>query len=151
VAKTTVFWYTRAMAKNSNHIIMEINSKLKYIETGIFVFHYLKNILKMSEDDLFKIEISLREMIANAIVHGNKSDPLKKVYLHFTWTSSKLRVIIRDENPESVDFEKIFSNIENNDLLSFRGRGIMIMKTYMDKFEFNSNSRGTEIVMEKNL
>lgn len=139
------------MTKTSNHITMEINSKLKYIETGIFVFHYLKNILKMSEDDLFKIEISLREMIANAIVHGNKSDPQKKVHLKFTWTASKLRLVIKDESQEIVDFKKIFNNLENNDLLSFRGRGIMIMKTYMDKFEFNSGSEGTEIVMEKNL
>ena len=139
------------MGKDSNRIIIEINSKLKYIETGIFVFHYLKNILKMSEDDLFKIEISLREMIANAIVHGNKLDPAKKVHLNFSWSGSKIRVIIKDENPEKVDFTEIFKNIENNDLLSVRGRGIMIMKTYMDRFEFNPTSKGTEIIMEKNI
>ncbi len=130
-------------------ISLDFASELKFTEFCVLVFSYLRNILNLMEEDFFKIEISLREVINNAIIHGNKSDANKRVYVKFQWSKSHIRMSVRDENPEKVDFDKINKKLAENDLLSFHGRGIMIMKSYMDKVEFFSSEKGTEIVMEK--
>lgn len=139
------------MAKRGNEISLEFTSNLKFTEFCVLVFSYLKTSLNILDDDFFKIEISLREVINNAIIHGNKSDLNKRVYVNFRWDKSFIRISIKDENPEKVDFAEINKKLESNDVLSFNGRGILIMKSYMDRVEFISSDKGTEIVMEKRL
>ena len=137
--------------KKDNQITLEFISDIKFTEFCVLVFSYLNNLLKIGEDNFFKIEISLREVINNAIIHGNKSDPKRHVKVKFNWTRSLLSIYIRDENEEKVDFSEINKRLEDNDLLSFNGRGIMIMRSYMDKVEFRPSDSGTEILMEKKL
>lgn len=137
--------------KKIDQISLDFVSDLKFTEFCVLVFSYLRNILHLVDDDFFKIEMSLREVINNAIVHGNKSDKNKRVFVKFWWTKSLIRLSVKDENPEKVDFDEINKKLEKNDLLAFNGRGILIMKNYMDKVQFNPSNKGTEIVMEKAL
>jgi serine/threonine-protein kinase RsbW len=134
-----------------DHISLEFMSNLKFTAFSVIVLGYIKNFLKINEDDFFKIEMALREVINNAIVHGNKSDLDKKVFVKFKWKKSRLQISVKDENPERVNFTKINEKIRKNNLLSFSGRGILIMKSYMDKVEFKASNQGSEIVMVKNL
>ncbi len=134
-----------------DQLTLEFSSNLKYTEFCAVVFAYLEKYLGINDDTAFKIEIALREVINNAILHGNKQQANRKVYTKFKWNKSYLYISVKDENPEKVDFEKIGKRLENQDILSFSGRGILIMKNYMDKVEFISRDTGTEIVMEKKL
>ena len=139
--------------KKNNCITLDFVSNLKLTEFCVLVFTFLKNTLGIDEDDFFRIEIALREVINNAIIHGNKSDRNKRVYVKFEWNRKSLKMRVKDENPEYVDFDAIRKKLEENDLLSYNGRGLMLMRSYMDKVEFKSSSKkkGTEIVMVKNL
>jgi serine/threonine-protein kinase RsbW len=139
------------MRKKLNIISLDFISDLKYTEFCVLVAGYLKNMLSIKEDEFFKIEIALREVLNNAIIHGNKSDKRRRVHVTFQWTKARFYMTVRDENPESVDFDAINQKLRNNDLLSFNGRGILIMKSYMDKVEFRSTLHGSEIIMEKRL
>jgi serine/threonine-protein kinase RsbW len=139
------------MKAKEYEISLDFVSDLKFTEFSVLVFSYIKNLLHIQDDDFFKVEISLREVINNAILHGNKSDLSKRVYVTFMWSKSRLRLRVKDENPEKVNFKKVDKNLEANDLLSFNGRGIMIMKSYMDKVKFIPSDSGTEIIMEKKL
>ena len=132
-----------------NKISIDFISNLKYTEFTVFILNFLKNILGISDDDMFRIEISLREVINNAIIHGNRSDPLKRVFLDFEWEENRLKLTVVDENTETVDFGAISQRIESRDVLSLNGRGILIMKNYMDKVEFSNIETGTRVVMEK--
>lgn len=98
---------------------------------------------------MFKIEISLREVINNAIIHGNKSDPNKRVFLDFEWKNKILKLTVTDQNTDKVDFNEMFKKIESKDVLSLNGRGILIMNNYMDKVEFSNIKSGTRVVLEK--
>lgn len=137
--------------QKTNQITLDFLSDIKFTEFCVLVFSYLNNLLKIGEDNFFKIEISLREVINNAIIHGNKSNPGKRVHVTFKWTKSRFCVNIRDESGKYINFDEINRRLENNDLLSVNGRGIMIMRSYMDKVEFKPSEYGTEIMMEKNL
>ena len=124
-------------------------SNLKFTEFTVFILNFLKNILKISDDDMFKIEISLREVINNAIIHGNKSNPKKRVFLDFEWKNRKLKLTVTDQNTDTVDFKEINERIESKDVLSLNGRGILIMKNYMDRVNFSNIETGTRVVLEK--
>jgi serine/threonine-protein kinase RsbW len=138
-------------SKKEDQIFLDFVSDLKFTEFCVVVFTYIKNIINIADDMFFKIEISLREGINNAIVHGNKSDPRRRVYVKFRWNKKRLLLSIKDENTEKINFEKIIEQLENHDLLSHHGRGIMIIKNYMDKVKIFPSTHGTELVMEKYL
>ena len=139
------------MKKKDTQISLDFVSNLKFTEFCVLVFSFLKSVLKIDDDDFFKVEIALREVINNAIIHGNKSNPLKRVYVKFKWSKSRLQISIKDENDEKVDFNAIRKKLKSNDVLSFNGRGIMLMKSYMDKVTFKASEGGSEIIMEKHL
>jgi anti-sigma regulatory factor (Ser/Thr protein kinase) len=137
--------------RKKNIISLNFISDLKYTEFCVLVFSFIKNVLNINDDNYFKIEISLREIINNAIIHGNKSNPQKRVYVTFRWTKSRIWMTVKDENTEKIKISEIKKRLENTDLLAFSGRGIMIVKSYMDKVRFIPSETGTEIIMEKLL
>jgi serine/threonine-protein kinase RsbW len=130
---------------------MAFVSSLKYTELSVLVLTYIKKTLGLDEDEFFEIEISLREAVNNAIVHGNAQDLGKRVHVDFEWEKSVLRMRVRDEGGRKVSFEQIEKKVSRCDLLSANGRGIMIIKNYMDRFEFRCLERGSEVFMEKKL
>lgn len=138
------------MGKRDKISVNFVNN-LKYTEFTVFILTFLKNILTISDDNMFKIEISLREVINNAVIHGNKSNPEKRVHLDFEWEKNLLILTVTDENESTVDFKSILKKIEERDLLSFNGRGILIMRNYMDSVKFSNIKGGTRIILEKHV
>ena len=139
------------MGKKANTISMAFRSNPKYTELSVLVLTFVKKILAISDDEFFKIEISLREAVNNAIIHGNRQDLDKQVHVDFDWEKSFLRMRVRDEGYRPVRYDQIEDKISHCDLLATSGRGIMIIKNYMDKFEFRCLEGGSEVVMEKTL
>ncbi|MCU0284937.1 MAG: ATP-binding protein [Acidobacteria bacterium] len=139
------------MKKKLNKITLDFVSDLKFTEFCVLVASYIKNMNNIKEDEFFKIEISLREVLNNAIIHGNKTDKNKRICVTFWWTHDQFSMSIKDENPEKIDFNSINNKLLGNDLLSYNGRGILIMKSYMDKVEFHPSENGTEVILEKEL
>jgi anti-sigma regulatory factor (Ser/Thr protein kinase) len=58
---------------------------------------------------------------------------------------------VRDEGDRKISFNQIENKINSCGILSANGRGIMIIKNYMDKFEFHCLGKGSEVFMEKKL
>ena len=139
------------MGKKENIISMTFKSNLKYTELGVLVLTFIKKILEIDDDVFFKIEISLREAINNAIVHGNGRDLQKKVHVEFVWEKDLLRMRVRDEGGREITLNEIENKINHCELLATNGRGIMIMKNYMDRFEFRNLAGGSEVLLEKRL
>lgn len=97
--------------------------------------------------DFRKISLSLDEAIQNAIEHGNKFDPQKKVKLGYKIDSLGVEIRVEDEgpgfNPDEVPDPTALEN-----LLNPRGRGILFMKGMMDTIEYSR--RGNELTLRKN-
>jgi len=139
------------MVKNENKISVTFKSDLKYTELSVLVLGFIKKLLAIDDEVFFKIEISLREAVNNAIVHGNGRDIDKLVHMEFVWDKSFLRIRVRDENSRKVNLQEVEDKINSCSLLSFNGRGIMIIKNYMDSFTFRCLPGGSEVIMEKKL
>jgi serine/threonine-protein kinase RsbW len=96
------------------------------------------------EDD---IELALTEALANAVVHGAKSDPSKIIECDVACSETRgILIVVRDPGP-GFDPARIANPCESENLLSNHGRGIYLINQLMDEVRFHKN--GTEIHMLK--
>ncbi len=100
------------------------------------------------EDDLDSLAISVTEVVANAIMHGNARDASKKVHIKYIYSDKHIEIRVRDEgrgfNPESIA-----NPLEPENLFKESGRGIFIVKTLMDDVSYKFHPSGTEIILLK--
>ncbi len=104
--------------------------------------------LGFSEDERDSLAIAITEVVANAIYHGNRADPRKRVYLRFTLSNDTLTIHVRDEG---VGFrvEQVADPLDPKNLLKESGRGIFIVRTLMDDIQFHFTAKGTEVILIK--
>ena len=97
------------------------------------------------DDSLFNIDIPLREALANAIQHGNKSDESKSVLIDAHETADGVEISVRDFGT-GFDPEKVVDPTEPENLLSESGRGILFMRTMLDSVEWERHPEGGTVV-----
>lgn len=95
----------------------------------------------------FAVEMALRESLANAILHGNRQDPSKKVRICCAYQVDRgILIIVKDEG-EGFDLSKVPSPLIGENIHSEHGRGIYLINMLMDEVRFERG--GTEIHMRK--
>lgn len=92
------------------------------------------------DDALFGIKLALEEALTNAVKHGNRDDPAKKITVRYAVSKEKVVVIIRDEGQGFVPNE-VPDPTSPERLPLPRGRGIMLIRAYMDVVEFRDDGR----------
>jgi serine/threonine-protein kinase RsbW len=103
------------------------------------------------EDDLMKIGMAVREAVVNAVVHGNRYSGRKKVHFSVTQSAEHLQVTIADEG-EGFNFEDLPNPLAPENLMATSGRGIFLIRSFMDEFRMRRLDRGgTELTMGKHL
>lgn len=89
-----------------------------------------------TDKEVFGIRLALEEALTNAIYHGNCGDPTKTVEVEYRVTDQDLCVSITDEGcgfaPENLPDPRLDEN-----LVKPGGRGVLLMKAYMDQVQFN--------------
>jgi len=96
--------------------------------------------------DLFRIQMAIEEAVVNAIEHGNKKDPNKKIRLVFDVTPEKAVMEISDEGA-GFDHRNVADPTTEDLVDKPRGRGVMLMRELMDEVIFNEV--GNHVVMIK--
>ncbi len=95
-----------------------------------------------------EVEISLREALANGVVHGNHEDPGKRVYVECRCVpNEEVSIVVRDEGA-GFNSTELPDPTAAEQLQSMHGRGIYLMKTLMDEVHFERG--GTSVHMRKN-
>ena len=102
------------------------------------------------EEEIMKISMAVREAAVNAVLHGNAYDPNKKVTLAFERTADDLVIVIRDQGT-GLDESKIPDPLAADNLLKTSGRGIFLIRSFMDVVEINPSQTGTELKMIKHV
>lgn len=105
---------------------------------------------KMSDDNLNLLALSVSEASSNSIIHGNKSDPSKIVKLNILVDGNRFVVKFIDEG-EGFDPEAVPDPTEPENLMKDHGRGIHIMKSYLNRLKYNFLPNGTETILELEL
>ena len=102
------------------------------------------------EDEVMQISMAVREAAVNAVLHGNAYDPEKKVKLDFVTNGHDLVITIRDQG-KGLDPSKIPDPLAPENLLKTSGRGIFLIRSFMDEVQIHPSQTGTEIKLIKHV
>src|SRR5260221_1236637 len=101
------------------------------------------------EEDVQKVGMAVRESMVNAVLHGNQYDPQKKAGLRVELQNGGLVITITDEGA-GFELEEIPDPLANENLLRHSGRGIFLIRAFMDDLKVRRLApRGTEVRMVK--
>jgi serine/threonine-protein kinase RsbW len=103
-----------------------------------------------AEDEVMQISMAVREATVNAVLHGNAYDPEKKVELEFERTDQDLVITIRDQG-KGLDEKKIPDPLAPENLLKTSGRGIFLIRSFMDDVKISTTQTGTEVKLIKHV
>jgi serine/threonine-protein kinase RsbW len=101
---------------------------------------------QLDEIQMHKMMVSVTEAVNNAIIHGNKCDQKKKVYVRCELLPGWLVVFVDDEG-KGFQPEKVRNPLRKQNLMRESGRGVFLMKTLMDKVEFEMGSSGAQVAL----
>ncbi|MCP5063453.1 MAG: ATP-binding protein [Ignavibacteriae bacterium] len=135
------------MTKSYNKIFKSKSTLLPEIEDYVLDIAKQTNI---SELKLNNLEMAVAEASANCILHGNKSDESKKVEVTIIIESNKLIVKFKDEG-SGFKIDEIPDPTKPENILKNSGRGVHIMKSFLDNLEYNFTSSGTEAILTVNI
>lgn len=139
------------MDKGSHEIEVSFGSELRYLELIQEISDSVTRMVGFDEDSRFRIGVSVREAVVNAIQHGNGADETKKVEVRFAMAPDGLVISVHDEGRgfEMVDLP---DPRDADNLLKSSGRGIFYMRSFMDDVEYKAlPEHGFEVKMHKKL
>ena len=117
------------------HMTLTIPSDLKYLGAVDAAVQDLARELLFSQDAINDLGTALIEACSNAIEHGNKFSPEKRVTVALRFHEGTLTASVKDEG-EGFDYAKAMREEPDPDPTSERGRGILIMRAFTDGLDF---------------
>jgi len=101
-----------------------------------------------SQEDIFAVHLALEEAFLNAVQHGNKMDPDKEIKIDYSVSLDKVEISMTDEgngfDPDAVPDPRCDENLYKPE-----GRGLLLMRSYMDVVEFNERGNRVRMVRYK--
>ena len=131
-----------------NRVSYTLDSTLDSVNTAEETAEQLAAKAGFSEDECQKISMAVREAAVNAVLHGNAYDPKKKMTVSYESTGESLVVIVADQG-EGLDPKDIPDPLAPENLLKQSGRGIFLMRSFMDEVRIRSLQPGTEFTLIK--
>jgi serine/threonine-protein kinase RsbW len=142
--------YFFVMAMTEHRVSYTLDSTLETVDSAEEKATRIATDLGFGEDEIMQISMAVREGAVNAVLHGNAYDPDKKVTLAFEQTDEELVITIRDQG-KGLDLAKITNPLEPENLLKTSGRGIFLMRSFMDVVEIRPSQTGTELKLIKHV
>jgi serine/threonine-protein kinase RsbW len=135
---------------NDNRVSYTLDSTLETVNSAEATASQMAADAGFPDEDVMKIAMAVREAAVNAVLHGNAYDPGKKVKLEFEQTGRGLVITIRDQG-KGIDLSAIPDPTAPENLLKTSGRGIFLIRSFMDEVEINPSQAGTEIKLIKHV
>ena len=139
------------MTSKPSVVEVTLESDLKNVEVAEEISRRVSSTAGFDEEDQHKIEMAVHESMINAIWHGNKNDASKTVWLRFQIHSDRLEIRVRDQG-NGFELDKIPNPLADENLLNVSGRGIFLIRSFMDDLRVEAiPDNGTEVTLIKNL
>lgn len=139
------------MTADASVVEMMIDSDLKNVEAAEELVERVCKSVGFDEEDEHRIGMAVHESVINAIWHGNKNDPSKKVRLRLEIHPDRIEIHVKDQG-HGFDPSRVANPLEDQNLLKVSGRGIFLIRSFMDEFRVESTpGAGTEVVLVKRL
>jgi serine/threonine-protein kinase RsbW len=139
------------MTIKSDRIEIRIGSALEYLDLVQTLTDCITDFMGFDDDTAHWIGMSVRESVTNAIQHGNKLDPNKRVDIRFEVALDHLEITVKDEG-KGFQIDLLPNPLDPENLLKPSGRGIFYIRSFMDEVEFIPHSQGgMEVHMVKKV
>lgn len=133
---------------------LEFNSAFDMLDFVQVVCDHVGKLAGLDEDELHWVSVAVRESVVNAIKHGNKNDQTKKVTVDFCpvppTNADELVIRIEDQGEGFVP-EEVADPLAPENILKSSGRGIFLIRNFMDETVLKKVQGGMEIRMVKKL
>jgi serine/threonine-protein kinase RsbW len=106
--------------------------------------------LHFDDGTMYRLMICCTEAVNNAIIHGNKSDPEKRVVIRCISNKRSLTIKVKDEGT-GFDPDILQDPREEKNLLKENGRGVFLIRSLMDKVSFKRLKSGAVVEMKVNI
>lgn len=127
-----------------------VSTEIKSVRNNIFkIEHLLKQVnveFKLEDKEFRNVLVAVSELVLNAIVHGNKEKPEKKVSVKIDYDDKTMIIDVQDEG-NGFDFENNPDPTLPENVFKSTGRGIFIVKSLMDNIQHKQNAKGTEFIL----
>lgn len=100
------------------------------------------------QEDVFAVHLAMEEAFTNAIKHGNKMDATKSVKIEYSIDPDKIEISISDQgngfNPQDIPDPR-----QKENLYKIEGRGLFLMRSYMDVVRYNERGNNVHMIRYK--
>ena len=136
-------------------IRLEFTSAFEMLDFVQVVNDHVGREVGFDEDSVHWVGVAVRECVINAIKHGNKNDANKRVFVEFETVFNdgvnELGIRIRDQG-QGFDPESLANPLDPENLLKASGRGIFLIRNFMDEVELQRAPQGgMEVRMTKRV
>ena len=140
---------------NGNSVHLDFHSTYEMLDFVKVASDHLGRLAGLDDEALHWVGVAVRESVVNAIKHGNKGDEHKHVHVEFTpldvGRPSGIVIRVRDEGP-GFDPEAVSDPLAPENLLKSSGRGIFLIRSFMDDVQLMKGAEGgMEVRMVKKL
>ncbi len=124
---------------------LSINSKSENIILVEKLVEDVCDVFNVPEDYYGNILVAVTEAVNNAIYHGNKANPTKKIDIQFKTKKDSISFVISDQG-EGFDYSTLPDPTDPENLEKPNGRGVFLMKKLAEKVEFDE--KGSSVTLE---
>jgi len=137
--------------KEELHVDINIGSRFDNIDLVDVVTEAVLRHSGMDDESVERLGLAIREAVANGVQHGNKEQPEKRVTVSFVLEKGEVSIRIQDQG-EGFDLDGLPDPLAPENLFKPRGRGILLMNSFMDEvnFEFDGD-QGTAVTLRKRV
>jgi serine/threonine-protein kinase RsbW len=142
------------MLTRGGTVRLQIHSNFEMLDFVQVVSDRMGQLAGLDEDAVHWIGVAIRESVINAIKHGNREDYGKLVTVEFTFAPAtepdELVVRVLDQG-EGFDPDAVADPLAPENILKSSGRGIFLIRNFMDETVLKKVAGGMEIRMVKKL
>jgi serine/threonine-protein kinase RsbW len=139
------------MADKVQRIEVTLETQLDSVDLAESIAMRVAESVGFGEEDVHKIGMSVREGVINAYNYGNQQDRRKKILMTVELGGEKMTVRVLDQG-KGFDVSHVPDPLDEENLLRTSGRGLFLMRAFMDEFEVRRGyGGGAELVMVKNI
>jgi serine/threonine-protein kinase RsbW len=139
------------MAAPTQRLEVTLDTQLESVDLAENIVTRVAEAAGFGEDDLHKLGMAVREGVINAYNYGNCQDRRKKIGLAVEFEDETMVVHIVDEGC-GFELSDVEDPLAEENLLRTSGRGIFLMRAFMDGLAVRKASTGgADLVMSKKL
>jgi len=135
---------------NAEPMSLELNSTMESVNQVEAAAEKLACEAGLDEDECFHVTVAVREAVVNAVLHGNENDSAKQIAVSLQNTGEDLIFTIADQG-KGLDPDTLPDPLAPENLLRGSGRGIFLIRSFMDEVHFRQLQPGTELTLIKHL